>query len=82
MEYIFEASYRTLVTWASKKSSVDQSKPEKYLVSDCKTNYMASSVQCPESSVQRPGFSDQSPASSVQKFRYAYFQDALFQYGV
>ena len=37
--YIFEVSYSTLVTWASKKSSVDQSEFEKYLVSDCKRNY-------------------------------------------
>ena len=38
--HIFEASYSTLVTSVSKKSSVDQSELEKYVVSDCKTNYM------------------------------------------
>ena len=31
----FEASYSTLVTSVSKKSSVDQSELEKYVVSDC-----------------------------------------------
>ena len=29
LAYIFEASYSTLVTWVSKKSSVDQSELEK-----------------------------------------------------
>ena len=40
MAYILEASYSTVVTWVSKKSSVDQSELEILLVSDCKTNYM------------------------------------------
>ena len=40
MAYIFEASFRTVVTWVSKKSSFDQSGLEILLVSDCKTNYM------------------------------------------
>ena len=38
--YIFEASYSTLVTSVSKKSSVEQSELEKKAASDGKTNYM------------------------------------------
>ena len=35
--YIFEASYSTVVTSVSEKSSVDQSELEKYVVSHCQT---------------------------------------------
>ena len=37
--YILEASYSAFIMSVSKKSSVDQSELEKYVVSDCKTNY-------------------------------------------
>ena len=42
LAYIFEASYCTLVTSVSKKSSVDQSELEKYVVSHFQTYYMES----------------------------------------
>ena len=37
-------NYSTLVTLVSKQSSIDQSELEKYVVSDCKTNYMDHTV--------------------------------------
>ena len=43
--YIFEASYSTLVTSVSKKSSTDQSELEIKVVSDCKTDVLALDIQ-------------------------------------
>ena len=42
---IFEASYRTVVTWVSKKSSANQSELEKSVVSDCKKNSVYVTVE-------------------------------------
>ena len=40
LAHIFEASYSTVVTSISKKSSIDQSELEKQVVSHCQTYYM------------------------------------------
>ena len=39
LPYIFKVSFSTLVTWVSKKSSIDQSEHEKLLLWGSKSNY-------------------------------------------